>query len=117
MPGPDPAGTTPAPVVNDGVIHLGDRRTARADRQEPPMGSRDEPADTPEARLAQTIQAMYLSRRRTLTDPETAEAYDIAIDAFTLIVNGAQARGGLRPEDHDLLQRMLDTARRAPTIL
>ncbi|WP_448333530.1 hypothetical protein [Streptomyces sp. DSM 41534] len=118
MPGCDPAGTTPAPPAGDGVIHLGDHRTARADRQEPTVGGpHAEPAGTPEARLAQTIQAIYLSRRRTLTDPETAEAYDIAIDAVVLIVDGAHARGGLGPEEHDLLRRMLDTARRVPEIL
>ena len=81
------------------------------------MGGPHSEPDSPEARLAQTIQAIYLSRRRTLTDPETAEAYDIALDAVVLIVDGAKARGGLAAEDHELLLRMLNTARRVPEIL
>ncbi|CAM5493195.1 hypothetical protein GCM10010390_65090 [Streptomyces mordarskii] len=117
MPGCDPAGTTPAPVVGDGVIHLGDRRSTRADRQEPTVGGTLSDADSPEGRLAQTIQALYLHRARTLTDPATAEAFDIALEAALLIVDGAQARGGLRQEDHEMLRRMLETARQVPGII
>jgi hypothetical protein len=81
------------------------------------VGVRGEPAETPEAILAQTIQALYLHRRRTLTDPDTAEAFDIAMQAALLIVDGAQARGGLSDSEHETLQRMLQTARRVPHIL
>ncbi|MEU5733808.1 MULTISPECIES: hypothetical protein [Streptomyces] len=81
------------------------------------MGGTLSDADSPEGRLAQTIQALYLHRARTLTDPATAEAFDIALEAALLIVDGAQARGGLRQEDHEMLRRMLETARQVPGII
>ena len=117
MPGAaEPVGSTPAPTGGgDTVIHLDGRRGTRDrhDGKGQPVDTRG-PADTPEAILAQTIQALYIHRGRTLTDPDTAEAFDIALVAAKLIVDGAQARGGL---DHETLQRMLDTARRVPHIL
>lgn len=123
MPGAaEPAGNTPTQAVGgDTVIHLDGRRGPRTgDRSNGKgrtVGARGEPADTPEAILAQTIQALYLHQGRTLTDPDTAAAFDIAITAAKLIVDGAQARGGLSGGDHETLQRMLDTARRVPHVL
>jgi hypothetical protein len=118
MPGAaEPAGTTPAPTVGgDRVIHLDGRRGPRTNRKGKGQ-TVDGPADTPEGILAQTIQALYLHQGRTLTDADTAEAFDIALVAAKLIVDGAQARGGLSDHDHETLQRMLDTARRVPHIL
>ena len=120
MPGAaEPAGTTPTPVGGD-IIHLDGRRQARGDRDEakgPTVEIHGDPTENPEILLAVRAQGLYLDRDRTLADPSTAEAYDIAISVFALIVNGAQARGGLSDADHDLLQRMLATARRVPGML
>lgn len=122
MPGCDPAipGTPPTPTVTgDSVINLGDHRTTRSrtEAKGAPVDTRGEPPDSPEAILAQTVQALYLHRSRTLTDPQTAEAYDIALESALLLLDGAQARGGLSDHDHKMLARMLATARRVPGLL
>ena len=119
MPGAEPAGTTPTPVGGD-IIHLDGRRPARTStgtsEQGGTVAAHGDPAD-PETRLAVRIQGLFLDRGRTLTDPATAEAYDIALSAAALILDGAKAHGGLSEDDHELLQRLLETARRVPGIL
>ncbi|MFJ1993031.1 hypothetical protein [Streptomyces asiaticus] len=123
MPGPEPAGTTPPPPLPDptvgDVIRLGDRRAARHERQEPTVGAAyGQPSDpTPEELLAQTIQALYLKRQRSLADPETAEAYDIALQAMLLMLDGAMVRAGLPEEHHRTLRGMVEAARQVPNIL
>lgn len=122
MPGTGPAGSTP-PTPTDpdttGFTYLGSRRRARTtDRQEPDMGTaHDDQPFNPEVQLAETIQALYLHRRRTLTDPDTAEAYDIAIEAAILVVDGAQMHGHIDDDQHQVIAGMLQAARRAPHAL
>lgn len=120
MPGLEPAGSIPPltdtqPEIAD-VVSLGSRRRSRAaDRQESPVNRDDSP--TPEQQLALTVEALYLHRGRTLADPATAEAFDIAIEAVTLVVNGALAQGHITGEQHQLLAGMLQAARRVPGVL
>lgn len=120
MPGaPEPAGTTPTPVGGD-VIHLDGRRPARSStgtsEQGGTVAAHGDPAD-PETRLAIRIQGLFMDRERTLADPATAKAYDITLTAVALIMDSAQANGGITDADHELLQRMIQTARRVPGIL
>lgn len=78
-------------------------------------GDGDSP--TPEEQLAQTVEALYLKRRRTITDPATAEAFDIALEAALIVVDGTLAHGHITAEQHQLLAGMLQAARRAPEVL
>jgi hypothetical protein len=123
MPGSDPAGTTPPTpplpdtAVGGHVIHLGARRAARYERQEPTVGDAQPSDPTPEERLAETIQALYLKQRRSLADPDTAEAYDIALQAMLLMLDGALVRAGLPEEHHRTLRGMVEAARQVPHIL
>ena len=124
MPGLDAAGSTPPPPttqpepeIADVVSLRGRRRPRAADRQEPPVNPARGDSPTPEEQLALTIEALYLHRRRTLTDPATAEAFDIAIEAATLVVDGTLAQGRITSEQHELLVGMLQAARRVPGIL
>ena len=81
------------------------------------MAARDDQPFDAETQLAETVQALYLHRRRTLTDPDTAEAYDIAMEAAILVVDGAKLHGQIDAEQHQVLAGMLQAARRAPHVL
>ncbi|EFL29412.1 hypothetical protein SSOG_09126 [Streptomyces himastatinicus ATCC 53653] len=121
----DPAGHTPPPVPpgpDDAadIIHIGARRartTAPPEHQEPTVGANGQPDPTPEQKLAEIIQGMFLEEHRTLTDPATAEAYDITLRAMLLMVDGATARAGLSEEHHQLLRSLMQQARQVPGIL
>lgn len=120
----DPAGNTPptalpGPDAAD-IIHLGARRartTAPPERQESTVGAHGQPDPSPEERLAEIIQGMFLEQHRTLTDPATAEAYDITLRVALLMVDGAKARAGLTDEHHRLLRGMLEQAQQVPGII
>ncbi|MFD8516508.1 hypothetical protein ACFV27_36885 [Streptomyces antimycoticus] len=120
MPGAlDPAGPTPPPLPDPGrgdVIHLGSRRR-RPDRQEPTMADAYGGGPTPEEQLAQIVQSMFLAEGRSLTDPATAQAYDITLRAVLLIIDGAMARAGLPEEHHETLRGMVEQAQQVPRIL
>lgn len=123
----DPAGNTPPPALpgpDDAadIIHIGARRarpTAPPDPQEPTVGATGQhhPDPTPEQKLAEIIQGMFLEEHRTLTDPATAEAYDITLRAVLMMVDGAKARAGLSDEHHRLLRGMMQQARQIPGVI
>lgn len=125
MPGVDPAGSIPPTadpepeVMVADVVSLGSRRRARTvDREEPSVTlMRDGDSPTPEEQLALTVESLYMHRRRTLTDPATAEAYDIAFEAALIVVEGALTRGHISAEQHRLLAGMLQDARDVPDVL
>lgn len=77
----------------------------------------DDQQPTPEAHLVETIQALYKHRQRTLTDPATAEAYDIAMEVASLVVYGAKMEGHIDDEQYQVIAGMLQSARRAPQAL
>lgn len=124
MPGAlEPAGPTPPPPLDPGtdaeaggVIHLGTRRR-RPDRQEPAMGGAYGDGPTPEEQLAEIVQSMFLAEGRSLTDPATAQAYDITLRAVLLMVDGAMVRAGLPEEHHRILRGMVEQAQQVPGIL
>ncbi|MFI0822276.1 hypothetical protein ACH4TX_42115 [Streptomyces sp. NPDC021098] len=76
-----------------------------------------DPGPTPEERLAQIIQGMFLEEHRTLTDPATAEAYDITLRVMLRLVDGAEAQAGLPEKHHRLLRGMIEQARQVPGII
>ncbi|NUP35752.1 MAG: hypothetical protein HOY76_01695 [Streptomyces sp.] len=123
MPGVEPAGSTPPPFETEpdiaDVVSLGSRRRARTiDREEPPVNRmRDGDSPTPEEQLALTVEGLYMHRRRTLTDPATAEAYDVAFEVALIVVEGALTRGHISAEQHRLLAGMLQDARDVPDVL
>jgi len=121
MPG-DPAGPTPPHTPN--VVPLcPHRRAAASSRPAGDCGTPREPdapaapAETPEAILTQTIQALYLHRGRSLTDPDTAEAYDIALEAALVMVDAVFVQGHMGNDAHHRLRHMVTAARRVPDLL
>jgi hypothetical protein len=82
-----------------------------------PGGPPGIPSDTPETRLAATIQALYRSRGRTLAEPETAEAAGIALEGVRLLVNGMFVEGHLEEGAHAMLLAHLMAMTRIPDVL
>lgn len=75
------------------------------------------PSETPDARLAAMIQALFLNRGRTLTDPQTAEAADISLEGVLLLVNGMFVEGHLDEEALLMLRAHLMAMMRIPDVL
>jgi hypothetical protein len=127
MPGDPAAGHTPPPVPPGpdnaaDIIHIGDARRARTtappEHQEPTVGANGQhPEPSPEQKLAEIIQGMFLEEHRTLTDPATAEAYDITLRAVLRLVDGVKARALPPEEHHQLLRGMLEQAQQVPSII
>lgn len=67
--------------------------------------------------LAQRIQATFLVNGLSLVDPETAQAYRVAIEALRPILDGAFATGLLAHEQHAGLTGMFKAADLVPAIL
>ncbi|MFD7867996.1 hypothetical protein [Streptomyces sp. NPDC059783] len=72
---------------------------------------------SPTQQLAVTMEAMYLKRGRTLTDPPTADAYAIALEAVALMLDGSLAQGVVDDEVHASLRGMVEGMAAAPTQL
>ncbi|MEU9849295.1 hypothetical protein [Streptomyces sp. NPDC047985] len=84
-------------------------------RRRTPAG---EPAPvTPQQQLAETMQALFLARGRTLTDGPTAEAYDITLGAVLLMLDGAHAEGVVGTAEHMTLRGMVQGMVDAPASL
>ncbi|PBC72335.1 MULTISPECIES: hypothetical protein [unclassified Streptomyces] len=75
-------------------------------------------AGSPDDRLAIAIQSLYLSRGMSLSDPATAAAYEVAVDAVArIIVDGTFKTGKLGEEEHRRLRAYLDAAALVPAHL
>lgn len=75
-------------------------------------------ASAPDSRLAIAIQSLYKARGMSLADPETADAYEVAVQAVALlIVDGTFQTGGLAEAEHRRLRALLDAAALAPRYL
>jgi hypothetical protein len=104
------------------VIHLGDRRRPSRTGPAMPIGGNaayqpdDEPTD-PAGGLAQTLEAMFLARARTLTDDDTGEAFDITLEAVQLMLDGALAQGHVSTDAHRILSGMVAGMRTARHLL
>lgn len=104
----------PVTTVRDAsVIELKTKRAQREDRQ--PVDGAD--PDSREGRLAQIVQSLYMDRDRTLTDPKTAVAHDIALGVALLILDGAHATGQVDTDAHARLRAMLCEAQKVPDLL
>lgn len=98
------------------------QRTARTGRgrrtpQPPPS---DEPAtvtDTPQQRLAETAEAWFHARGKTLTDPDAADTYRATLDLVQLMHDGSLATGSIGQDEHQHLTGMIEGLRAAPDAL
>ncbi|MER6844768.1 hypothetical protein [Streptomyces platensis] len=75
-------------------------------------------ASAPDDRLAIAIQSLYKARGLSLADPQTAAAYDVAVQAVALLlIDGTYKTGGLGQEEHRRLRALLDAAALVPGYL
>jgi hypothetical protein len=97
----------PAHGAGAAVIRLAERtrRLASARRSEPPAAGCGE--SSPLQQLAETIERIFLARGETLTDEATARSYGVTLEAVSLMVRSAAARGHLSEEQLELLSGML----------
>jgi hypothetical protein len=111
----EPTFPEPAHGPIGSVIHLAQHPSARSRagvrRTEPPAPVED---CGPLQRLAETVQAIFLARRQSLADADTAQAYDTTLEAVMLMVRSAAARGHLDPAQHELLAEIIDDMRAVP---
>lgn len=100
------------------VIHLAKHSAARGrsncHREE---GSMNTPEPSPEQLLAETVEAHFLARHRTLTDEPTAEAYLVTLSVILTMIDGALAQSILGDEQHQSLRGMVEGMTAAPGLV
>lgn len=103
-----PAGA-PGPTAR--IIHF-DRRDRRVARQRTHLPAATPPPlhtePTPQQRLAETMEALFLARGRTLSDEPTAEAYRVTLEAVLLMLDGSLAEHLVGEEEYRHLRGMLE---------
>lgn len=111
-----PAGAPGGPTARIFHLDLHERRVARqrTHRSAPPP-LHTEP--TPQQRLAETMEALFLARGRTLTDEPTAEAYQVTLEAVQLMLDASFAERRLGEEEHRQLSGMIQGMRSSPNEL
>lgn len=113
-----PQGHAPGPEARrDVVVAMRGRRTSQPPAPGPLIPAADDNAARavdPVTDLAVTIETLFRARKRTLTDEPTGEAYDIALEAVQLLLNGARAQNRLAEEEHQVLMGMVEEMRNAP---
>ena len=111
---PCPAAPATAPCEPGAdVIDLAHRR--RAQQGEGAVDAAD--VDSPRARLAQTIQALYHAHGVTLTDERCAAAHVATLEWVHLLLDGAAAKGLVDSAVVGRLQAMVTEAQGASEAL
>lgn len=118
---PAPNGT-PGPPGSGRVILFRKRppthRPRSHDAPPAPLGAGQQaPPPTLHHRFANRLEQTYLRHNRTLTDPETAEAYRIAVETFAELLEGAHATGLIDTKAHNELHAMIESMRHAPDLV
>jgi hypothetical protein len=93
------------------------RRRRRREDTVPNPREPSEPSASPQQRLADSVEARFLKCERTLTDPETAEAYQITLDLVSTMLAGAHVNGIVDDEQRRELHAMIDGMKAAPGLL
>lgn len=111
-----PSAAEPAPITpafhprpaRGSVVDL----AAHRGRRETPAPAYEAPG--PEQQLAETVEAMYLDRGLTLTDDTTRVAFDVAMQAVLLTVDGMLGNRIVDEQQHQVLRGMVEGMQRAP---
>lgn len=83
---------------------------------QPPHPER--PGDlTPQEKLAAMVERAFADHARTLTDPDTAEAFLITLGLMRKVLDGARAQDLIDEAAHRDLTGMLDGMQAAPGLL
>lgn len=72
---------------------------------------------TPEEKLAASVERLYLKHGMTLTDPDTAEAFQVAMDAMQILLKGSHAHKVIDEGQSDELLAMVEAMKAAPRLV
>lgn len=100
------------PTGPPGTVIRIDRRTRRHRPATTPPTLHTEP--TPEQRLAETMEALFLQHGHTLSDDKTAEIYRTTLDALQLMLDGSKATGKVGEDEYQHLSGMVAGMRGSP---
>jgi hypothetical protein len=116
--GPD-GGTDNGPAATVILFRQGPskRRHRRREDTVPNPREPSEPSASPQQRLADSVEARFLKCERTLTDPETAETYQITLDLVSTMLAGALVNKIVDDEQRRELHAMIDGMKAAPGLL
>lgn len=67
--------------------------------------------------LAMRVQALFRVRGKSLADPDTAETFQVSMEAAQMILNGALATGVLTGEAHEVLTDFFEAAAGSPELV
>lgn len=98
-----------------GVVEL--RHHRRRKRGAPVVKVAPVPAvedQTPELRLALTVQALYERRGLSLADPDAAAANEASFEAALLFLQGTHAQGLIDQAGFEALEGLMTAAQTAP---
>jgi hypothetical protein len=112
----------PGPDGGPGTVILfrkgpSSRRKKRREDTVPDPRESSDPSASPQQRLTDSVEARFLKCGRTLTDPDTAEAYQITLDLVSTMLAGAHVNGVLDDEQRRDLHAMIDGMKAAPGLL
>lgn len=109
-PGPDGGRATVLRFPHRPSVRLTKRRREEPVEQDPGDSSLHQ-------RLADRVEAAFLGCDRTLTDPDTREAYLITLGLVAELFGGARVNGVVDEETGMELHAMIDGLRTAPELL
>lgn len=115
----DPA--QPVPGLDRGpgtVVRLfrGRRSPARPGRAQEGIPA-DRGESSPQERLADSAEKLFLKHDRTLTDPDTQEVYLITLKLVAGLFEGARVNGVVDDGQHRELHAIINGLRSAPDLL
>lgn len=90
------------------------RNTRRENTTVPPQPN---PNLSPQEKLTAWVERAFTEHRRTLTDPDTAQAFLIATGVMRHVVDGALAKSLIDEDAHEELTGMLTGLEAAPGLL
>ena len=93
------------------IHHLSDHSAAHRRREEPATAYDDPSA---EQLLTEHVEALFSKHGRTLSDDDTAQAYQITLDLVLMMMDGALVEGVVGEEQHKTLRGMLKGMKQAP---
>ena len=76
-----------------------------------------EPSDSPQQRLAESLETLFLKHGRTLTDDDTAQDFLITLQAVLKMHDGALQQGVVGEEAHRELSAMIQGMMTAPRLV
>ena len=116
-PGPDGALTaTVIPIIrNSSTAARPPRRDKR--REHPHVPQQPQSDLTPHEKLAASVEDLFAKHGRSLTDPDSAEDYLIALRAVRIMLSGAHQQGVIGAEAFADLDAMIEGMMTAPGLL